>query len=260
MSQFIVIEAQAGVQRIRMNRPEKKNALTLAMYDAMTEALLAAEADPAVRVILLAGADTCFTAGNDLGDFLNNPPSGEDSPVFRFLKTLIAVKKPVLAAVHGVAVGIGVTMLLHCDLAWAGHSARFQVPFVNLGLTPEAASSLILPQLMGQRRAAELLLLGEVFDAQTALAAGLINGLRADSELDAYVLHKAQALASKPPTAVRQAKMLMKRWPAAAIQQAMSAEGEIFIARLGSPEAREAMTAFFERRQPDFSRVVDDVL
>ena len=260
MSQFIVIEAQAGVQRIRMNRPEKKNALTLAMYDAMTEALLAAEADPAVRVILLAGADTCFTAGNDLGDFLNNPPSGEDSPVFRFLKTLIAVKKPVLAAVHGVAVGIGVTMLLHCDLAWAGHSARFQVPFVNLGLTPEAASSLILPQLMGQRRAAELLLLGEVFDAQTALAAGLINGLRADSELDAYVLHKAQALASKPPTAVRLSKQLMKRWPAEAVRQAMSAEGEIFIARLGSPEAREAMTAFFERRQPDFSRVVDDVL
>ncbi len=260
MSQHILTETHGAVLRIQINRPDKKNALTLAMYDAMTAALLAAEADPAVRVILFAGADTCFTAGNDLGDFLNNPPSGEDSPVFRFLKTLVATQKPVLAAVHGVAVGIGTTMLLHCDLVWAGPSARFQVPFVNLGLTPEAASSLILPQLMGHRRAAELLLLGETFDAETALAVGLVNGLRADSELDAYVLHKAQVLAAKPPTAVRFSKQLMKRWPADAVRQAMSAEGEIFIARLGSPEAREAMTAFFERRQPDFSRVMDDVL
>jgi enoyl-CoA hydratase/carnithine racemase len=260
MSQHILTTTHDAVLRIQINRPDKKNALTLAMYDAMTTALLAAEADPAVRVILFAGADTCFTAGNDLGDFLNSPPSGEDSPVFRFLKTLIAAQKPLLAAVHGVAVGIGTTMLLHCDLVWAGPSARFQVPFVNLGLTPEAASSLILPQLMGHRRAAELLLLGETFDAETAEAVGLVNGLRADSDLDAYVLHKAQVLAAKPPTAVRLSKQLMKRWPAEAVRQAMSAEGEIFIARLHSPEAREAMTAFFERRQPDFSRVVDDVL
>lgn len=260
MSHHILTTTHDAVLRIQINRPDKKNALTLAMYDAMTAALLAAEADPAVRVILFAGADTCFTAGNDLADFLNNPPSGEDSPVFRFLKTLLAAQKPVLAAVHGVAVGIGTTMLLHCDLVWAGPSARFQVPFVNLGLTPEAASSLILPQLMGHRRAAELLLLGETFDAEAALAVGLVNGLRADSELDAYVLHKAQVLAAKPPTAVRLSKQLMKRWPADAVRQAMSAEGEIFIARLHSPEAREAMTAFFERRQPDFSRVVDDVL
>lgn len=260
MSQHILTTTHGAVARIQINRPEKKNALTLAMYDAMSKALLAAEADPAVRVILLAGADSCFTAGNDLGDFLDNPPSGEESPVFRFLKTLIAAQKPVLAAVHGVAVGIGVTMLLHCDLVWAGPSARFQLPFVNLGLTPEAASSLVLPQLMGHRRAAELLLLGETFDAETALAVGLVNGLRADSELDDYVLHKAQTLAAKPPTAVRMSKQLMKRWPAEAVRQTMSAEGEIFIARLHSPEAREAMTAFFERRQPDFSRVVDDVM
>lgn len=260
MSQQILITTHDAVVRIQINRPEKKNALTLTMYDAMTEALLTAEADPAVRVILFAGADTCFTAGNDLGDFLDNPPSGDDSPVFRFLKTLIAAQKPVLAAVHGVAVGIGTTMLLHCDLVWAGPSARFQLPFVNLGLTPEAASSLLLPQLMGHRRAAELLLLGETFDAETALAVGLVNGLRADSELDEYVLHKARALAAKPPTAVRLSKQLMKRWPAEAVRQAMSAEGAIFISRLHSPEAREAMTAFFERRQPDFSRVVDDVM
>lgn len=120
----------------QINQQEKKNTLTLAMYDAMTEALLAAEADPAVRVILFAGAGNCFTAGNDLGDFLNSPPSSEDSPVFRFLKAMIAAEKPVLAAMHGVAVGIGVTMLLHCDLAWAGPARRFQLPFVNLGLTP----------------------------------------------------------------------------------------------------------------------------
>ncbi len=260
MSQHILTTTHDAVLRIQIHRPDKKNALTLGMYDAMTAALLAAEADPAVRVILFAGADTCFTAGNDLGDFLNSPPSGEDSPVFRFLKALITAQKPVLAAVHGVAVGIGTTMLLHCDLVWAGPGARFQTPFVNLGLTPEAASSLILPQLMGHRRAAELLLLGETFDAETALAVGLVNGLRADSELDDYVLHKAQTLAAKPPTAVRLSKELMKRWPAEAVRQTMSAEGEIFIARLHSPEAREAMTAFFERRQPDFSRVVDDVL
>lgn len=260
MAQQVLTQVQDAVARIQMNRPEKKNALTIAMYEAMTAALQAAEADPAVRVILFAGADACFTAGNDLADFLNNPPSGEDSPVFRFLKTLIAAQKPVLAAVHGVAVGIGATMLLHCDLVWAGPSARFQVPFVNLGLTPEAASSLLLPQLMGHRRAAELLLLGETFDAETALAVGLVNGLRADSELDEFVLHKAQVLAAKPPTAVRLSKQLMKRWPAAAVQQAMSAEGEVFIARLHSPEAKEAMTAFFERREPDFARVVDDVL
>lgn len=260
MSQHILTTTHGAVVRIQINRPEKKNALTLAMYDAMSEALLAAEADPAVRVILFAGAESCFTAGNDLGDFLDNPPSGEESPVFRFLKTLIAAQKPVLAAVHGVAVGIGTTMLLHCDLVWAGPSARFQLPFVNLGLTPEAASSLILPQLMGHRRAAELLLLGETFDAETALAVGLVNGLRADSELDDYVLHKAQTLAAKPPTAVRLSKELMKRWPAEAVRQTMSAEGEIFIVRLHSPEAREAMTAFFERRQPDFSRAVDDVM
>lgn len=260
MPPTILTQTRDAVARIQINRPEKKNALTLAMYDAMTEGLLAAEADPGVRVILFAGSDACFTAGNDLGDFLNNPPSGEDSPVFRFLKTLIGAQKPVMAAVQGVAVGIGTTMLLHCDLVYASPSARFQVPFVNLGLTPEAASSLILPQLMGHRRAAELLLLGEMIDAATALEVGLVNAVRADSELEEYVGRKAQQLAAKPPMAVRLSKQLMKRWPAEAVRQAMSAEGEVFIARLRSAEAREAMTAFFERRQPDFSRAVDDVL
>jgi enoyl-CoA hydratase/carnithine racemase len=260
MTQQVLTSSSAGVFKLQINRPEKKNALTIAMYEAMSEALRTAEADPGVRVIVIAGTESCFTAGNDLADFLNNPPTGEDSPVFVFLKTLMAAEKPVIAVIHGVAVGIGTTLLLHSDLVYAGPSARFQVPFVNLGLTPEAASSLILPQLMGHRRAAELLMLGDMIDAETALALGLINAVRADSELDEFALHKAEQLAAKPPTAVRLTKMLMKRWLAGAVRQAMSAEGEIFIARLGSPEAREAMTAFFERRQPDFSRVVDDVL
>lgn len=256
MSEHILTRQDNGVLRIQMARADKKNALTIAMYEAMTAALAAAEADPAVRVVVFEGSPTSFTAGNDLGDFLNQPPTGEDSPVFRFLKALIAAEKPLLAAVHGVAVGIGTTMLLHCDLVYAGPSARFQLPFVNLGLTPEAASSLILPQLMGHRRAAELLLLGETIDADTALALGLINRVHADDDLDAFVLGKAQQLAAKAPTAVRLSKQLMKRWPAAAVQQAMSAEGQVFIQRLHSPEALEAITAFFERRPPDFTHHV----
>lgn len=260
MTQQILTSSASGVFRIQINRPEKKNALTIAMYQAMTEALVAAATDLDTRVIMIAGTESCFTAGNDLADFLNNPPTGEDSPVFVFLKTLMAAEKPVIAVVHGVAVGIGTTMLLHSDLVYAAPSARFQVPFVNLGLTPEAGSSLVLPQLMGHRRAAELLLLGETIDGETALALGLINAVRADSELDEFAMHKAAQLAAKPPTAVRLSKQLMKRVPAPAVRETMSEEGKIFIARLRSPEAREAMQAFFERRQPDFSRVVDDVL
>ena len=257
MSSSILTMNEAGVFRFQINRPDKKNALTLAMYDAMTEGLLAAEADPTVRVILFTGSGGHFTAGNDLSDFLNQPPTGEDSPVFRFLKTLIAAQKPVLAAVQGVAVGIGTTMLLHCDLVYAAPSARFQLPFVNLGLTPEAGSSLILPQLMGHRRAAEMLLLGATLDAATALSLGLINAVVDEDQLETVVWQQAQALAAKPPAAVRLSKHLMKRWPAAAIRETMSAEGEIFIARLHSSEAKEAMTAFFQRRQPDFSRTGD---
>lgn len=260
MLDSITTSNSKSIAQIRINRPEKKNALTIAMYQALTEALRTAEADPKVRVIMIAGTDSCFTAGNDLADFLNNPPTGEDSPVFVFLKTLMAAEKPVIAVVHGAAVGIGTTMLLHSDLVYAGPSARFQVPFVNLGLTPEAGSSLILPQLMGHRRAAELLLLGETIDAETAFALGLINAVRADSELDEFAMHKAELLAAKPPAAVRLSKQMMKRVPGPAIREAMSEEGRIFIARLRSPEAREAMQAFFERRQPDFSRVADDVL
>lgn len=248
----ILTQQENGVLHIRINRPEKKNALTLAMYDAMSTAVTAGEADAAVRVLLFSGSAGHFTAGNDLGDFLNAPPDGEDSPVFRFLKTLITAQKPVVAAVQGVAVGIGTTMLLHCDLVYAAPSARFQLPFVNLGLTPEAASSLILPQLMGHRRAAELLLLGETMDAAAAQAAGLINAVVTEDAVEAVARQKAQLLAAKAPQAVLLSKQLMKRWSADAVRQVMSVEGEIFIRQLHSAEAREAMTAFFERRRPSW--------
>lgn len=248
MSDTILTDVRDSVLRIRFNRPVKKNAITLAMYEAMTAALVQAEADSAVRVVLFTGTDDCFTSGNDLKDFIQSPPTGEDSPVFRFLKTLIAAQKPVVAAVQGIAVGIGTTMLLHCDLVYAGSGARFQLPFVNLGLVPEAASSLLLPQLMGHRRAAELLLLGEMIDAETACALGLVNAVHPPAELDAAVWRVTQQLAAKPPAAVRLTKMLMKRTVRPAIAEAMSAEGAHFMAQLRSPEALEAMQAVLERR------------
>jgi enoyl-CoA hydratase/carnithine racemase len=260
MNGHVLVERQDGILQITMNRPEKKNALTVAMYEAMTAAMSEAAADDAVRVVVIAGTEACFTAGNDLSDFLDGPPAGQDSPVFHFLKALVTARKPVIAVVHGPAVGIGTTMLLHCDLVYAGASARLQLPFVNLGLSPEAASSLLLPQLMGHRRAAELLLLGEAIDADTALQWGLVNAVRSDRELDGFARHKAQQLAAQPPSAVQLSKSLMKRATLAAIEEAMAEEGRHFLARLQSPEAREAMQAFLERRPADFSRLVDDGL
>lgn len=254
MSDTILTSVQDSILRIQFNRPDKKNAITLAMYETMTAALDQAEADSGVRVILFAGADDCFTSGNDLKDFMQSPPTGEDSPVFRFLKTLIAAQKPVVAAVQGVAVGIGTTMLLHCDLVYAGSGARFQLPFVNLALVPEAGSSLILPQLMGHRRAAELLMLGEMIDAERARELGLVNAVYPPQELAAATWQVAQQLAGKPPAALRLTKTLMKRATRPAIQEAMSEEGKHFMARLRSPEALEAMQAVLERRKPDFSR------
>lgn len=254
MTNYILTEVQDGILRIQFNRPEKKNAITLAMYEAMTAVLSQGEADPQVRVVLFTGSDDCYTAGNDLKDFLESPPTGHDSPVFRFLKTLIAAEKPVMAAVQGVAVGIGTTMLLHCDLVYASTTARFQLPFVNLGLTPEAASSLLLPQLVGHRRAAELLMLGEMFDAETAYRLGLVNAVYSPEVLADAAWQVARRLAAKPPASVRLTKRLMKRTVLPAVQEAMDEEGRHFLARLRSEEAREAMQAILERRAPDFSR------
>jgi enoyl-CoA hydratase/carnithine racemase len=255
MTDHIVTSTADGILQIRINRPEKKNALSLAMYTAMAEALAGAETNSAVRAIVISGTDGCFTSGNDVTDFLQYNPTGNESPAIRFLQTLSSASKPVIAGVNGLAVGIGVTMLLHCDLVYAADSATFQLPFVNLGLVPEAASSMLLPRVMGHQRAAELLLLGERFDARTAHEAGLVNAVCPAHELPAMVQQRAATLAAKPPASLRMTKALLKREPES-ISARMAEEGKHFSRQLASPEAREAMEAFMQRRKPDFSRFV----
>ena len=250
----VLVETRDGVCRIQFNRVAKKNAITAAMYAALAEAIVAAEADPAVRAVLIAGHPDIYTAGNDLEDFLKNPPSGESSPVFRFLSAISTAGKPVVAAVSGAAIGIGTTLLLHCDLIYAAEDARFQLPFAQLGLVPEAASSLLLPALAGYPRAAEKLLLGEPFGATEALAMGLVTAVLPRDELMDHVERQLKKLVALPPGAVRATKRLMKSHGAAAVAAHMREEAAEFIARLATPAAREAFTAFFERRRPDFSR------
>ncbi|HKV95666.1 MAG TPA: enoyl-CoA hydratase [Candidatus Angelobacter sp.] len=252
MAELISVTIQDRILTIRMQRPEKKNALTREMYLGMNQALQA-HADSNVRVILITGTQDCFTAGNDLVDFANAQP-GEISPAILYLQTLAATKKPVVAAVSGAAVGIGTTMLLHCDLVYADSTARFQLPFVNLGLCPEAGSSVILPALMGQRQAAELLYLGEPFNAEKARILGIVNEVVAEGAVLDTALAKARQLAEKPPSALRTSKMLLKHGTASPIADAMARETQQFAALLQGPEAKEAMAAFLERRKPDFSK------
>ena len=253
MAENIVVSVQDRILSIRLDRLEKKNALTRGMYLGMIEALQQAEADANVRVILISGTQDCFTAGNDLADFAAAKP-GETSPAITYLEALAATQKPVIAAVGGVAVGIGTTMLLHCDLVYAAAGARFQLPFVNLGLCPEAASSLLLPNLMGHCRAAELLFFGDPFNAESAQAFGIVNAVLPASDLLATATAKAQQLAEKPPSALKTTKALLKRGSASAIADAMAAETEKFASLLQGPEAKEAMMAFMQRRKPDFSK------
>lgn len=250
----IVSTWQEGILTIRMNRPEKKNALTHAMYRQLATALQEAESDPAVRVILLCGLPGAFTTGNDLIDFLKNPLLGEESPVLTFLYTLVGLKKPLMAAVEGLAVGVGVTLLLHCDYVCAGASSTFQMPFVNLGLVPEAGSTLLLPRMLGHLRASELLLFGETFTALAAKEAGLVTTISPDEQVLATTLARARQLVAQPAAAVRQTKALLKRGIAAALEETLRVEAEIFLQRLASPEAAEALQAFAVRRSPDFSR------
>jgi enoyl-CoA hydratase/carnithine racemase len=253
MAEHIVVSVENRVLTVRLDRLEKKNALTRGMYLGMIEALKQADADPNVRVVLITGTEACFTAGNDLVDFANAKP-GETSPAIVYLQTLAAAQKPVIAAVGGVAVGIGTTMLLHCDLVYASLDARFQLPFVNLGLCPEAGSSTLLPALMGHRRAAELLYFGEPFTAGTAQEVGIVNTVVASNELLNMAMEKARQLAEKPPAALRITKALLKRGSANAIAEAMANETEEFAALLQGPEAKEAMMAFMQRRKADFSQ------
>ncbi len=251
----ILTHTEAGITTITLNRPEKKNSFTSAMYAAMADAFEAAAADDAVRVVVIQGHDAIFSAGNDIGDFLNNPPSGVDAPVFRFLHGIAAFPKPVLAAVCGPAVGIGTTLLFHCDLVYAGDNAAFSMPFVNLGLCPEAGSSLLVPQMMGYHRAAEALLLGEPFMAEAALEVGLVNRIVAPQEANGLAQAQARKLAAKPLSALIETKRLMKKGNAAPIRQQMADEAESFGRMLKEPAAREAFTSFMERRKPDFSKL-----
>jgi enoyl-CoA hydratase/carnithine racemase len=251
----LVLAARDGaVQRIQINRPEKKNALTADMYAAIAAALKAADADPGVRAVLIHGAGDAFTAGNDLQDFLANAPRTPDAPVFGFLEAVSHAEKPLVAAVSGVAVGVGTTMLLHCDLVYAADGTKFALPFVNLGLCPEAASSFLLPAIVGYQRAAELLLLGEPFDAAKAHALGIVTEVVPAEILMLRAGDAAKKLAGKPAASLRLTKRLMKRAWMAAIEAALAEEIRHFGERLGSPEAKEAFSAFLEKREPDFSR------
>ena len=245
----------AGVCTLTLNRVERKNSINVAMYTALSDALDAATQDAAVRAVVIQGHESIFSAGNDIGDFLNVPPAGQDSPVFRFLRGISTFTKPIVAAVCGPAVGIGTTMLLHCDLVYAGDNAAFSMPFVNLGLCPEAASSLLVPQLMGYHRAAEALLLGEPFTAETALEVGLINRIVPPSEANALAQQQARKLAAKPLSSLIETKRLMKASNAPLLAARMTEEGASFGRMLKEPAAREAFTAFMEKRRPDFSGV-----
>ena len=251
----ILTDITAGVMTITLNRVEKKNSITAAMYATMADALVLAEADPAVRAVVFHGHETNFSAGNDIGDFLNAPPATSESPVFRFLRGISTFPKPVLASVCGPAVGIGTTMLFHCDLVYAGNNAAFSMPFVNLGLCPEAASSYLAPQLMGYGRAAEALLLGEPFMAEAALEMGLISRIVPPAEVAALAQRQAQKLAAKPLSSLLETKRLMKQTQAPMVAARMAEEGQSFGRMLREPAAREAFGAFMEKRKPDFSKV-----
>ncbi|MDD2850867.1 MAG: enoyl-CoA hydratase [Desulfuromonadaceae bacterium] len=251
---LITTELQDGILTVQINRPEKKNALNTAMYGALADALLRADAEPAIRVVLLCGAGDCFTSGNDIADFINFPPTGPDSPVLRFLNAITATVKPLIAAVSGPAIGVGTTLLLHCDLVYASDTATFQMPFVSLGLCPEAGSTLLLPQLIGHQRASELLLLGNSFTAMRAEQLGIVTMMVPQAELMQTARCKALQLAAQPAAAVRMTKSLLKRGTLDKLQETGLFEIGCFLERLSSPEAKEALQAFMERRKPDFSQ------
>jgi enoyl-CoA hydratase/carnithine racemase len=248
-----------GVATIEIARPEKKNAITMAMYQAMADALVAANADGAVRAVLITGQPGIFTSGNDLEDFMQRPPgSGSDameSPVFQFMRALIGCEKPVVAAVTGAAIGIGTTMLLHCDLVYVSDEARLAMPFVSLGLVPEFASSVIVPRLMGHVKAAEKLLLGDPFTGADAVECGIANAVLPGAEVVNHARRVAQRFNALPPGAVRDSKKLLRRGQNTDdLFETIQTEGKIFGERLRSPEAKEAFSAFFQKRKPDFSK------
>jgi enoyl-CoA hydratase/carnithine racemase len=243
-----------GVATIEIARPEKKNAITVAMYQAMADALNAANTDPAVRAVLITGQPGIFTSGNDIEDFTQRPRQTADAPVFQFMRALHGCEKPVVAAVTGAAIGIGTTMLLHCDLVYVSDEARLAMPFVSLGLVPEFASSLIVPRLVGHVKAAEKLLLGDPFTAEEAVEMHIANAVLPAAEVVNHARRMAERFNALPPGAVRDTKKLLRRGQTEPILATIAAEREVFGARLTSPEAREAFSAFFQKRRPDFSQ------
>ena len=251
----IQTDMSQGILTITFSRLDKKNSITRDMYAALADALVRGESDTNCRAVVFQGHETIFSAGNDIADFLNLPPSDQDAPVFRFLRGIATFTKPIVASVCGPAVGIGTTMLLHCDLVVAGDNAAFSMPFVNLGLCPEAASSLLVPQMMGYHRAAEALLLGEPFYAEAALEVGLVNRIVPPTEANATAQRMALKLAAKPLSALVETKRLMKGGQQAAVQSRMMEEAVSFGRMLKEPAAREAFGAFLDKRAPDFSKV-----
>jgi enoyl-CoA hydratase/carnithine racemase len=246
MTEHVQVSTADGVLTIRMYRPEKKNALTRAMYFAMDQALELAERTEDIRVVLITGSGDSYTAGNDISDFRQSSPHEEPSGASMFGDRIVGFAKPVVAAVNGLAVGIGATMLLHCDLVYACEQARFRFPFVDLGLVPEMASSLLLPRLAGYHRAAELFLLGRFFSAAEAKAAGLVNHVLPPAELLGHALAAARAISAKSPQAVAQTRALLKG-NIASILAHRSMEGAIFEERRRSPEAQAIFAAFIAR-------------
>ena len=250
----ILSERSGSILRIQFNRPAKKNAMTSAMYVTMADLLNTAVKDDSVRVVLWHGAGDSFCAGNDLQDFLKNPMGPGDSPQSRLIDALISFDKPIVAAVHGAAIGGGTTMLTHCDFVYASETAKFQMPFINLALVPEFGTSYSIPARIGYLRAAELIQLGQPFDAHRAAELGLVTQIIPDQQLLATATATAQKLAEKPAVALQACKRLMRQSTREHLERAARAENETFSAQLRSPDTKEAITAFFEKRPPDFSR------
>lgn len=256
MTEQILTKLKNRVFHIILNRPEKKNALTRAMYGGIADALEKAENDKNVSVMLIYGNGDSFCAGNDLKDFqdVNYLANSDERPTSAFINWLMKAKKPIIAAVHGYAIGGGTTMLLHCDLLYASKDAKFQFPFTNLGLVPEFGSTFNLPELVGKFRAAELFFFGDFFSAEEAHKMGMVNKVFPKEELIENVNEIAELLAKKPPLALKSTKELIKKYHKGILEKLMPEEGAEFVRRQVSPEAQEAFAAFFESRKPDFSK------